>query len=179
MDQRRHGQRPHDRYYLAYEDTHYKRGEELDKEVTREELPSIWVAFLEEIKNNAIYRKLIENVLGTDDWQVRFAWHMGQKGNEVSPHLDHIDKLGTHIFYFNTDEDWKSEWGGQLVVLGEKMIPTGNPEYEDFASAVEISNLNNRSFLFKNTLDAWHGVRPLRSPEGQFRRVFNVIFEPT
>lgn len=176
--QRGHGQRPHNRYYLAYEETRYKHGEHLDKEVSDKELPETWIAFINELKENTAYQSLIKRALGVDQWKVRFAWHVGQKGNEVSPHLDHIDKLGTHIFYFNSDADWKEEWGGQIVALGGMMTNTGNPEYDDFADQKEISIMNNRSFLFKNNLEAWHGVRPLRCPEGKYRRLFNVIYQP-
>ncbi len=175
---RAHGQRPHNRYYLAYEETHFKRGEEVDREVTGKELPDSWTAFIKELKEDPDYQQLIKRALGADQWTVRFAWHVGQGGNEVSPHLDNIDKLGTHIFYFNTDEDWKEEWGGQIVALGGMMTSSGHPEYEDFADQKEIPIMNNRSFLFKNTLEAWHGVRPLRSPEGKYRRLFNVIYQP-
>ena len=175
---RAYGQRPHNRYYLAYEETHYKRGEKLDKEVSSGDLPKNWVSFIKELQEDTHYQDLIKKSLGTDSWKVRFAWHVGQQGNEVSPHLDNIDKLGTHIFYFNTDQNWKEEWGGQIVALGGKMTNSGNPEYGDFADQKEISIMNNRSFLFKNNLDAWHGVRPLKCPEGKFRRLFNVIYQP-
>lgn len=175
---RGHKQRPHDRYYLAYEETRYKRGQELDKEVEEQQLPESWIAFIQELQEDPAYQDLIKRALGVDRWKVRFAWHVGKKGNEVSPHLDHIDKLGTHIFYFNNDENWKEEWGGQIVALGGMMTNTGNPEYDDFADQKEISIINNRSFLFKNTLAAWHGVRPLRCPEGKYRRLFNVIYQP-
>ena len=36
---------------------------------------------------------------------------------------------------------------------------------------------DNRSFLFKNTADAWHGVRALTCPANSYRRLFNVVFE--
>ena len=175
---RAYGQRPHNRYYLAYEDTHFKRGDDKDSEAKDKDLPKSWVAFIHELQENPDYQQLIRRALGVDKWSVRFAWHVGQNGNEVSPHLDNIDKLGTHIFYFNTDDDWKEEWGGQIVALGGIMITSGNPEYDDFADQKEISIINNRSFLFKNNLEAWHGVRPLRCPEGKYRRLFNVIYQP-
>lgn len=174
---RAYGQRPHNRYYLAYEETHFKRGDSYDREATDKDLPESWVSFIHELQKDTDYQQLIKRALGVDEWEVRFAWHVGQKGSEVSPHLDNADKLGTHIFYFNTEEDWKEEWGGQIVALGGMMTTSGNPEYEDFADQKEIPIINNRSFLFKNTLEAWHGVRPLRCPEGKYRRLFNVIYQ--
>jgi hypothetical protein len=37
--------------------------------------------------------------------------------------------------------------------------------------------VDNHSFLFRNTPDAWHGASALTCPPGSYRRLFNVIFE--
>ena len=37
--------------------------------------------------------------------------------------------------------------------------------------------VDNYSFLFKNAVDSWHGVRALTCPPGKFRKLFNVIYE--
>ena len=52
-----------------------------------------------------------------------------------------------------------------------------NPDYEDFTSKQPVQIVDNYSFLFKNQPEAWHGVEPLRCPEGSYRRLFNIIFE--
>lgn len=176
---RAYGQRPHNRYYLAYEETHFKQGGDYDREVADQQLAESWTSFIHELQEDPDYIEMIKRALGAEKWTVRFAWHVGKSGNEVSPHLDNIDKFGTHIFYFNTDDDWKEEWGGQIVALGGMMTSSGNPEYEDFADQKEFPIIDNRSFLFKNNLEAWHGVRPLRCPEGKYRRLFNVIYQPS
>lgn len=174
---KKHGQRPHNRHYLAYERTLY------DPERSRSvgivayaELAPIWQQFMTELEGEA-YRGFIASMLGTDDFVIRCAWHIGTTGSEVSPHIDSDDKLGTHIFYFNTSADWSPEWGGETIVLRDKTTSAMNPEFEDFRSAEIVPFLNNRAFLFGNNDRAWHGARTLSCPEGRVRRLFNVIFE--
>jgi hypothetical protein len=170
---RMHSQRPHNRLYLAYESSPYS-GE--DGLVLRSDLPDIWSAFIDELEDSR-YRDFIAACLDQNDLRVRYAWHLGISGSEVSPHVDAEVKAGTHIFYFNSERDWDDAWGGATIVLRDRSTPTMNPDFSDFATAEPVSTLGNRSFLFKNTPDAWHGVEPLQSPEGSFRRLFNVIFE--
>jgi len=57
------------------------------------------------------------------------------------------------------------------------LVSLENPEFEDFDTATRVPFLNNRSFLFKNTRDAWHGMKELEPPASEQRRIFNVIFE--
>jgi hypothetical protein len=90
---------------------------------------------------------------------------------------DSSKKIGTHIFYFNTNSDWNIAWGGSTLVLGGKTVDKMNPDFSDFISITTVQFLDNRSLLFKNTRDAWHGVQPLKPPDGQHRCLFNVIFE--
>lgn len=173
---RGYGQRPHDRYYLAYEKSFYQNKEQGPGIVSENDLEDSWKAFINELQENPVYKTFMQEVLELEKWSFRFAWHMGQRGNEVSPHLDNVDKIATHIFYFNTDENWDASWGGEITVFGEKLTPRENPDFDDFAIAIPISIMNNRSFLFKNTPNSWHGVRPLHCPENKYRKLFNVIY---
>ncbi|MGQ4808285.1 hypothetical protein NKDENANG_01666 [Candidatus Entotheonellaceae bacterium PAL068K] len=176
---RRGGQRPHNRYYLAYETSIYTKIDHKDKGIVqREELPEVWQSFLQELNEGSEYRDFIASMLGVDDFRMRYAWHIGVTNSEVSPHSDSRQKLGTHIFYFNTDDDWDTAWGGELLVLGGKLTKARNPDFDEFLTAHPVPFLNNRSFLFKNTTDAWHGVKAFTCPEGRYRRLFNAIFEP-
>ena len=95
----------------------------------------------------------------------------------MSPHVDSAKKIGTHIFYFNTSEDWRPEWGGATLVLGGKRTPAMNPDFDDFTDVEAAQIIDNRSFLFRNSAQSWHGVRALTSPAGSYRQLFNVIFE--
>jgi len=207
--QRADHQRPHDRYYLAFERSLYKKdapesggdmGHGAEDEmaglarnddemaggggatgrdgiVGLKDIPTTWQQFIEELRESAVYRSFTERLLDSGPMTVRFAWHVGFSGSEVSPHRDTDKKIGTHIFYFNTSEDWRKEWGGAILVLGDKRIKRKNPEVSDFGTTTAAEILDNRSFLFKNTPDAWHGVEPLTCPPGKHRRLFNVIFE--
>lgn len=175
--ERPHGQRPHDRYYLAYEHSIYGHMDHKEAgEVGHGDLPPIWQAFMDELKTSEPYHAFIENLLGIGPLTARYAWHVGINGSEVSPHRDSDNKVGTHIFYFNTHEDWDESWGGSTLVLAGKKVSTLNPDFSDFGSETASDILDNHSFLFKNTPEAWHGVRTLTCPEGCYRRLFNVIF---
>lgn len=174
---RGYGQRPHNRYYLAYQSSVYHSDNESKGTVKHSELPTAWQAFLEELNNNPQYRDFICAAFQVPDYRVRFAWHVGFNGCEVSPHVDSPDKIGTHIIYFNTSDDWLKEWGGSTLILDKKQTAVQNPDYTDFASTQAVRITDNYSFLFKNQPEAWHGVEPLRCPEGSYRRLFNIIFE--
>lgn len=180
---RAHGQRSHDRYYLAYETSLYHEGGGADEykldsgggTIRHEELAPSWQAFIDELRDENGYAGFVARALGLPSVRLRFAWHLGTDGSEVSPHRDADNKIGTHIFYFNTSEDWRREWGGQFVALGGKKVARRNPEFDEFETEEKIEILDNRSFLFKNTADAWHGVRRLSAPQGAYRRLFNVV----
>lgn len=172
-----HFQRPHNRYYLAYEKSLYHpHGDNAQGTIKHVDLPRCWQSFIKELDGSQ-YRDFIKALLGVSSFKARYAWHIGVTGSEVSPHCDAGVKAGTHIFYFNTSNDWMMEWGGTTLVLGDKQTSEMNPEFEDFNVAAPVPFLDNHSFLFKNTDDAWHGVRALICPAGRYRRSFNVIFE--
>ena len=176
--ERAYGQRPHNRYYLAYETSIYHQVERKDKGIIRyKHLPLNWQMFIQEIETSEVYHNFIKSLFQVTDFQIRYAWHMGVTNSEVSPHTDAKRKVGTHIFYFNTSNDWDTKWDGSTLVLGNKLNDSMNPDFSDFATAIPTQFTNNHSFLFKNTPNAWHGVKPLTCPEGKYRRLFNVIFE--
>ena len=173
---RDHGQRSHNRYYLAYENSIYhKHGE--SGVVRSSQLPVAWQHFMNELETSDEYHSFICRALGIPDFKARYAWHVGTKGSEVSPHIDAEKKLGTHILYFNTSDEWDTMWGGATLVLGDKQTDAMNPDFSDFKTSAAARIVDNHSFLFKNTPAAWHGVTALTCPEDSYRRLFNVIFE--
>jgi hypothetical protein len=171
------GQRPHNRYYLAYEQSIYHKETTTEAGVVhKNDLSPNWQRFMEEIESGPLYRPFIQRALGVAKFNIRYAWHIGKTANEVSPHSDATNKVGTHIFYFNTSEDWEEGWGGQLLVLEGRTVATLAPDFKDFTKSTVVSNINNHSFLFKNVREGWHGVKRLHCPEGYYRKLFNVIF---
>lgn len=175
--ERMFGQRPHNRYYLAYETSIYGTQKEGEGLVKYEQLPQVWQAFIHELETSEPYHQWIKHLFQVSKFEIRYAWHVGMTHSEVSPHADGMEKIGTHIFYFNTQQDWNPDWGGSVLVLDGKSTDAMNPEFTDFTSEIPAQIIDNHSFLFKNTPDAWHGVKPLTCPEGAYRRLFNVIFE--
>jgi hypothetical protein len=176
---RAHGQRPHNRHYLAYENSIYHKEDMAEGGgiVRHDELPVAWQRFMDELETSDEYHRFVRRAFDVPSFDARFAWHVGSQGSEVSPHLDTSRKLGTHILYFNTSDDWDAEWGGATLVLGGKQTQAMNPDFADFQTCDEACIVDNHSFLFKNTPDAWHGVTALTCPPGNYRRLFNLIFE--
>lgn len=162
--QRKHGQRSHDRYILDYE-----RGMRLAPQ---------WRDFVEELCGDD-YRKFVCRLLNVSNIRFRFHWHFTPNGGEVSPHCDSKGKIGSQIFYLNTENDWEWDWGGETVVLddGGRIAADNAPAFEDFDNAYPAETRDNRSLLFGRRGNSWHGVRRINCPENYYRKVFIVVFE--
>jgi len=159
---RKAGQQPHDRWQLEYKDG--------------TPVAPIWRELIDELKAPR-YRSHMCRLLGVSSLSVNFHWHLTPNGCSVSPHCDSKRKLGSHIFYLNTEEDWRPEWGGQTAVLDDLgRFPTDSaPAFEDFDQVLESDAMGNRSFIFSRRGDSWHGVREIQAPEGHMRKVFIVV----
>lgn len=161
--QRKYGQQSHERYILEYVDG-------LD-------IPAPWQAFVDELRGG-VYRQFIAGLLGRGHFRFRFHWHYTPRGCSVSPHCDARGKLGSHIFYLN-DETWDPAWGGETVILDDhgRFSAQSSPDWEEFDKAIPAETEGNRSLIFGRRGNSWHGVRALTCPEGQYRKVFIVVFE--
>lgn len=161
---RRYGQQSHDRLALEY-----------SPDLA---LSPHWQAFMNEL-TGPHYRRFMARMLGTRAFTLRFHWHYTPAGCSVSPHCDARDKLGSHIFYFNTEDDWQAEWGGQTLVLDDngRFDSKSAPAFEDFDRTIESQALGNYSFLFCRRGNSWHGVRELGCPPGHYRKVFIVVID--
>jgi hypothetical protein len=159
---RKHGQAPHDRFVLEYEQS--------------TQLPGPWREFLDELQQ-PLYRGFLQRSFGVSQVAMRFHWLYTPTGCSVSPHCDGANELGTHLFYFNTPADWDAEWGGATLILddGQKLMPNGAPSFDSFDAETAAQSVGNYSLLFARTDHSWHGVRELRCPEGQMRKLFSVI----
>jgi hypothetical protein len=161
---RRFGQKGHDKYAL-----HYDRNLPIDP---------AWHAFVEELQAPP-YRRFLRKLYGLRPMKLSFHWHWSESGNSVSPHCDSRSKIGSHIFYLNTDDDWKAEWGGQTLVLDDhgKLSWQSAPEFSEFEEPIVADAIGNRSMAFKRTPHSWHGVKAIDCPDGYFRKVFIVAVE--
>ena len=162
--QRKHGQTSHDRFVLDYE-----RGMEL---------AAPWRDFVEELCGD-VYRGFICRLLNVNQVRFRFHWHFTPSGGEVSPHCDSKGKIGSQIFYLNTDDDWQRDWGGETVILddGGRITPDNAPAFDDFDAEYPAETVDNRSLIFGRRGNSWHGVRRINCPENHYRKVFIVVFE--
>lgn len=161
-EMRKHGQRPHRRFSLEWQ--------------PGMELADSWSRFIAELRGPR-YRDWLAEMIGTRKFALNFHWHYTPAGGEISPHCDSRRKLGSHIFYLNTDADWRAEWGGETLVLDDRgELPVDSaPEFEDFAASYAAQTLENYSLLFTRRANSWHGVRAVQCPEGFMRRVFIVV----
>ncbi|MGB1141981.1 MAG: 2OG-Fe(II) oxygenase [Halioglobus sp.] len=162
--ERKHGQQAHDRYVLDY---------------TKDAPCSAhWHEFVGELCSN-VYRDFVRRLLDVRAVKFSFQWHYTPRGASVSPHVDSRRKIGSHIFYLNTDSDWKAEWGGQTLVLddGGEFHRDSNPAIDSFRSCIESANGENRSLIFGRGKKSWHAVRSLECPERVYRKIFIVRYE--
>lgn len=144
--QRKHGQASHDRYTLDYEDGM--------------QLAPAWQRLVDELRGES-YRKFVCSMLNVSHVRFRFHWHFTPNGGEVSPHCDSKGKIGSQIFYLNSEDDWRWDWGGETVVLddGGKIGPENAPAFEDFVAEYPAETRDNRSLIFGRRGNSWHGVR--------------------
>jgi hypothetical protein len=157
-----HGQQSHDRFTLEYRDG--------------VDVADSWKEFIAELRGRD-YRDFLRRLLGVRSFELFFVWHYTPRGCSVSPHCDSKRKLGSHIFYFNTVQDWDPAWGGETLILddGEGLDFRSAPGFADFRRITPVEALGDRSLLFAKTKHSWHGVRELSCPEGRLRKVFIVV----
>ena len=164
--ERRAGQQPHDRYSLEY--------------VEGMAIPQPWEDFINELRSDR-YRNVIAKLFEADNPEFRFHWHYAPRGASVSPHCDSKREYGSHLFYFNTEDDWDPAWGGETLVLddGGGMDPNSAPAFEDFKQIIPCKSLGNVSAILERSPRGWHGVRAITCPEGHMRKVFIIVVNPS
>jgi hypothetical protein len=163
---RKFDQQSHDRYNLEYKDD--------------TGLSEPWRDFISELRSEA-YGSFLQRLFGTSNLDLRFHWHYTPSGCSVSPHCDSKHKLASHIFYFNTAEDWDPTWGGETLILEDhgRFPRKSAPRFEDFDQTIAADALGNRSLLFRVTGQSWHGVKEIHCPEDRLRKVFIVVINRT
>jgi len=164
---RDYGQQSHDRYALQYHPR-------LDAE-----LSPAWRQFIAELHGEryAAYLRRMYGLGAGGRFVLSMHWHHAANGGSVSPHTDARRKIGSHIFYFNTPEDWDPAWGGQTVVLddGGRLSAHRSPKFGELPQVAASEILGNRSFMFRRTEHSWHAVNPITCPPDRMRRIFIVV----
>lgn len=159
---RSHGQQPHDRFVLE----------------CRDDLPiaPCWHDFVAELRGER-YCGFVQRMFRRGNFQLSFHWQSTPAGCSVAPHCDATHKLGSHIFYVNSRDEWDPDWGGENLILddGGRFKRNSAPPFEDFIQIAAGENLGNNSLLFQRQGNSWHGVREIRCPEDRLRKVFIVV----
>jgi hypothetical protein len=161
---RAYGQGPHDRGIL-----HYRPGLEL---------PAPWKEFVAELQGES-YQLFLRRMLNLPPSKriiLTMEWYYAWQGCSVSPHCDARRKLATHIFYFTTEADWDTSWGGQILILddGGRFKAHSAPAFDELGVAAALDPRGNASLLFQRMEHSWHGVRPLQCPPDILRKLFIV-----
>lgn len=161
---RKYGQAPHDRYTLKYQ-----KGLPL---------PDTWNAFLTELQGKE-YQTFLSRMFQKTFFTLDFFWFFTPSGCSVSPHCDHKDKVGAHLFYMNTPDDWDSAWGGETLLLddGGTLARASAPDFSDFQRTISSKSVGNYSLLFARTPNSWHGVKEISCPDGYYRKLFMVAIK--
>lgn len=163
---RAHGQHSHNRYTLEYRD--------------QPEISPAWQAFIQELRGER-YQRFLCQLFGTRSVTLNFHWHYTPRACSVSPHCDARHKMGSHIFYFNTEQDWDPAWGGETLILddGGRFDRRSAPRFEDFQQIIPSQTVGNRSLLFRQDRNSWHGVREIACPDNRLRKVFIAVINRT
>ena len=170
-EERKHGQRPHCRRFFCIGETQGSKYFD-DYLLEPNKLPPIWQNFIMTIYNSGQYKSFIRRALDCKDFKFRFDFHRTRGGLDVSPHIDSLGKIGSHLFYFMPDE-WTDLSGGKTIFYLGKKVNKMNPEPKDFKKSVTTSVIGNRSCLFKNVEDGGHGVTQVNSLV--HRQICNVV----
>ncbi len=86
------------------------------------------------------------------------------------------DDHGRHDLPWQRDATPHHVWLSEIM-LQQTQVATVIPYYERFTAEYAAETMGNRSLLFARRGNSWHGVRAVRCPEGQLRKVFIVVFE--
>ncbi len=143
------------------------------------ELPQPWRDFIAELEG-AEYLSFLRRLFALSLRQrieLTMHWHFEPRGFSIAPHVDARRKIGSHLFYLNTDADWDPRWGGQTLVLDDagRLSPASQPDFCDLQEAAASQILGNQSFIFQRNEHSWHAVRPLECPPDKLRKVFVVV----
>ena len=161
---RKYGQQSHDRFTLKYR--------------SDLSLPGPWEEFIRELQGKE-YKSFLKDLLQCRSLELDFFWFYTPNGCSISPHCDHKNKVGAHLFYMNTEQDWKPEWGGETLILddGGKLERESAPSFDEFSSTIPSKAIGNYSLIFARTANSWHGMKEIRCPEDRMRRVFMVAIK--
>lgn len=137
-----------------------------------------WKKFIAELQGEA-YQSFLHRMFGLPARKrliLTMEWYFAWQGCAVPPHCDARRKLATHIFYFNTQEDWDSSWGGEVLILDDerRWKAHSGPTFDDLCVSASVDPRGNGSLLFQRTAHSWHGVRPLQPPPDHLRKLFVV-----
>jgi hypothetical protein len=137
-----------------------------------------WKNFIAELEGD-LYQSFLHRMFGLPARKrlyLTMEWYYAWQGCAVPPHCDARRKLATHLFYFNTQDDWDPSWGGEVLILDDEQRwkAHSGPTFDDLQVSASIDPRGNGSLLFQRTEHSWHGVRPLSPPADHLRKLFVV-----
>ncbi len=71
------------------------------------------------------------------------------------------------LIYLN--REWRAEWGGQFEIWKDAGLKPGSLKHQ-------IEPVFNRAAIFGTTRTSWHGVSPIKCPDGQSRKSLALYY---
>ncbi len=107
------------------------------------------------------------------------GWHIHKGGDHLNVHLDYsihpfakLQRKFNLIIYLTPD--WDPSWGGGLQLWSH--------DSENHLPKQHIKTIEckfRRAVLFDTTQYSWHGVEPINSPEGTYRKSIAMYYLTT
>lgn len=92
----------------------------------------------------------------------------------MKPHVGSGNKKISLIYYLNTEQEWKTEYGGRTTFFDLSYVNQGI-RY-DTPLVMAPKNYGNRSTFFRNTEQCWHGIEDIKVPtKSLVRKNFIVV----
>jgi hypothetical protein len=103
-------------------------------------------------------------------------------GDYLEPHTDNPDKIISLLFYF-ADDEWKQEYGGGTDFYAPKFNRLNNNwenRYMNYGAMRRVWSpgyVANRLAVFVKDRNSWHGISPLKIPQGVSRKALLVNYQ--
>ncbi len=129
-------------------------------------LSESWRDLISDLRTDE-YRQALGGLLGIDlsTCELEVTAHLYGAAAHLDPHTDLVEKVATHVLYFN--KSWECSVGGCIQILNSRNLDD---------SAASIPPLIGSSVALVRSADSWHAVPGVQTTDGMVRRSLTVTF---
>lgn len=129
-------------------------------------LSGCWADLISDLAGSD-YRQALSNFIGVDlsKCELEVTAHLYAANAHLDPHTDLVEKVATHVLYFN--EVWDCRSGGCVQILKSGNIHD---------AAASIQPLVGSSVVLVRSEDSWHAVPGVQTANGEIRRSVTATF---